>query len=359
MIKGDLKVAQRLAHPAKNRIRLHVDAAASNGNRRVKYPRLLRKSSPMYDIIVVGGGPTGLTAGIYARTRDLTTLVLEAKRFGGQLKSLYPTKSVYDYPSYIAIEAEDLGGLFVEHAREAGCEMRDGEEVLDIKRNKETLLVRTDKDEYEGRAVILALGWGLFTPKTLNVPGEAELDGHGVFYMIPDRRQFRGKRVVIVGGGDSALEAALQLVVTAAHVTVVHRRDVFRGMEKNVDAVKRVPVDLLLNSEVTEIQGNGLVQNAVVYNNQTLERRVVEADAVIVQVGFATTLEKVRRWGVELEGDRHIRVKPDMSTNVPGVFACGDIVSYPNKEKRVVTGAGEAVTAIMSAYKHLRTPYWA
>jgi len=84
----------------------------------------------MYDIIVVGGGPTGLTAGLMARTRDLSTLVLEAKRFGGQLKFLYPTKSVYDYPSYIAIEAEDLGGLFVNHAREAGCEMREGEEVL-------------------------------------------------------------------------------------------------------------------------------------------------------------------------------------------------------------------------------------
>jgi len=313
----------------------------------------------VYDIIVIGGGPTGLTAGLMARTRDLSTLVLEAKRFGGQLKFLYPTKSVYDYPSYIAIEAEDLGGLFVNHAREAGCEMREGEEVLEIKRRKHDLLVETDKGSYEGRALILALGWGLFRPKTLNIPGEAELDGHGVYYMIPDRRMFKGKRVVIVGGGDSALEAALQLVATAGHVTVVHRRDLFRGMEKNLDAMKRVPVEMLVNSEVTEIQGNGAVQHAVVYNNQTLERRVIEADAVIVQVGFATNLEKVRRWGVELEGDRHIRVRPDMSTNVPGVFACGDIVSYPNKDKRIVTGAGEAVTAVMSAYKYLRTPYWA
>jgi len=313
----------------------------------------------MYDIIVVGGGPTGLTAGLMARTRDLSTLVLEAKRFGGQLKFLYPTKSVYDYPSYIAIEAEDLGGLFVNHAREAGCEMREGEEVLELRRRKNDLLVGTDKGEYEGRTVILALGWGLFTPRMLNVPGEAELDGKGVYYMISDRRQFKGKRVVIVGGGDSALEVALQLVATAARVTVVHRRDEFRGMEKNVDAMKRVPVELMLNCEVTEIQGDGRVQHAVVYNNQTLERRVIDVDAVIVQAGFVTNLEKVRRWGVELEGDRHIRVRPDMSTNVPGVFACGDIVSYPNKDKRIVTGAGEAVTAVMSAYKYLRAPYWA
>ena len=300
-----------------------------------------------------------MTAGLYARTRDLSTLILEARQFGGQLKFLYPTKSVYDYPSYIAIEAEDLGGLFVNHAREAGCEMRRGEEVVDIRRRKQGLAMRTDKGEYEGRAVILALGWGLFTPRTLNVPGEAELDGKGVYYMIPDRRLFKGKHVVIIGGGDSALEAALQLVATAARVTVVHRRDVFRGMEKNVDAVTRSPVALMLNCEVTEIQGNGWVENAVVYNNQTLERTVLDTDAVIVQVGFATNLEKVKRWGVELEGDRHIRVRADMSTSIQGIFACGDIVSYPNKDKRIVTGAGEAVTAIMSAYKYLRSPYWA
>jgi thioredoxin reductase (NADPH) len=313
----------------------------------------------MYDLIVVGGGPTGLTAGLYARTRDLSTVILEAKQFGGQLKFLYPTKSVYDYPSYIAIEAEDLGSLFVNHARESGCQMKEGEEVAEIKRRKKDFLVVTDKGEYEGRAVILALGWGEVTPKTLNVPGEAEFEGKGVYYKIPDRRLFRGKRVVIVGGGDSALESALQLMSTASKITVVHRRDLFRAMEKNVDAVKRSPVEVLVNSEVTEIQGAGRVEQAVVYNNQTLERRIVDADAVIVQVGFVTNLDRVRKWGVELEGDRHIRVQADMSTSIPGVFACGDVVSYPSKDRRIVTGAGEAVTAVLSAYKLLRSPYWA
>ncbi len=312
----------------------------------------------MYDLIVVGGGPTGLTAGLYARTRDLSTLILEAQAFGGQLSFLYPTKSVYDYPSYIAIEAEELGRLFVEHAREAGCEMHNGEEVVELKRRKSGFLVRTDKDEYEGRSLLLALGFGLFEPKTLNVPGEAEFEGKGVYYMIRDRRQFRGKRVLVVGGGDSALEAALQLAATAAQVTLVHRRDQFRGMEKNVDAANRAPIELLLNCEVTAIQGNGWAQQAVVYDNQTLERRVLDVDAIIVQVGFAPNLEKVKRWGIELEGDRHIKVGPDMSTSVPGIFAAGDIVSYPGKDKRIVTGAGEAVTAVMSAYKHLRSPYW-
>jgi len=313
----------------------------------------------MYDLIIVGGGPTGLTAGLYARTHDLSTLILEAQRFGGQLTTLYPTKSVYDYPSYLAIEAEELGRLFVEHAKESGCLMREGEEVLDLARRKQGFLVKTAQGQYEGRAVILALGFGLFEPKTLNVPGEAEFEEKGVYYMIRDRRQFKGKRVLVVGGGDSALEAAIQLAAPAAHVTVVHRRDAFRGMEKNVDAARRAPVEMMLNSEVTAIEGEGWVQRAVVYNNQTLERTVLDVDAVIVQVGFAPNLGKVKRWGVALEGDRHIKVASDMSTSVPGVFAAGDIVSYPGKDKRIVTGAGEAVTAVKSAYKHLRSPYWA
>ena len=313
----------------------------------------------MYDVVVVGGGPTGCTAGLYARTRDLRTLILEAKEFGGQLKTLYPTKSVYDYPSYIAIEAEELGGLFVNHAREAGCEMKDREEVREIEQRKHDFLISTNRAEYEGRVIILALGWGLITPKLLNVPGEAEFDGRGVYYLIPDRRLFRGKRVVIIGGGDSALESALQLMSTASRVTLIHRRDVFRAMEKNMDAVKRSPVELMPNSEVTEIQGDGVVEAAVVYNNQTLERTVVKADAVIVQIGFHANLDRVRKWGVQLEDDRHIRVGADMSTTVPGIFACGDVVSYPSKDKRIVTGAGEAVTAVMSAYKLLRSPYWA
>lgn len=312
-----------------------------------------------YDVIVVGGGPAGLTAGIYARLRNLTTLILEAQELGGQLTFLYPTKSVYDYPSYVAVESEELGRAFVAHAREAGCELREGEAVQALEPEGETFVVATDKGTYRGRAVILALGMGVFEPKVLGIPGEAEFEGRGVHYMVGDRRRYKGQRVVIVGGGDSALEAALQIVAIAASVTVVHRRDVFRAMEKHVEAVKRSPIQVLLNAEVTQIlEGAGALQ-AVVYDNRTLEKTVLDADAIIIQVGFSPNLERVRKLGVELEGDRHIKVAPDMSTSLPGVFACGDIVSYPGKDKRIVTAAGEAVTAVLSAYKHLRTPYWA
>jgi len=313
----------------------------------------------VYDVIVVGGGPSGLTAGVYARTRKLSTLILEAQAVGGQLDWLYPTKSVYDYPSYIAIEGGELGQLFALHARESGAEVR-AEEVVDIQRQPSGFKVGTRQgNAYEGRTVILAMGMGLFEPKRLGVPGEAELEGSGVASRVRDWREYKDKRVVVVGGGDSALEIALEIVAPAKKVLLVHRRGEFRAMEKNVEAVLASPVQVLFNSEVTSIEGRGKVERAVVYDNRTLKKKVLEVDAVIVNIGFEPKVTPLPKWGIALEGERLIKVRADMSTSVPGIYACGDIVSYPGKDKRIVTGCGEAVTAAMSVYKHLKQPYWA
>ena len=313
----------------------------------------------VYDVVIVGGGPAGLTAGIYALTRNLSTLIIEAEQVGGQLAWLYPTKSVYDYPSYIASEGGELARLFVEHAKESGCEMHEGEVVSGVARADPVLKVRTNKATYEARAVILAIGNGLFNPRRLGVPGEDDFEGRGVHFRVRDRRDFRDQRVLVVGGGDSALEIALEVVAPAREVTLVHRRGEFRAMEKNVEAVLKAPVKVLVNSDVVAIEGGARAERVVVYNNVTLEKRVVPVDAVIVNIGFEPLRTRVEKWGIELQGERLIRVNPDMSTNVPGVFACGDVVSYPSKEKRIVTGCGEAVTAVISAYKFLRSPYWA
>ena len=313
----------------------------------------------VYDVVVVGGGPAGLTAGIYARTRSLSTLILEAQAMGGQLAWLYPTKSVYDYPSYIAIEGGELGDLFTMHARESGAQMVTGE-VADLKRDGQVFRLTTrDGTTHEARAVILAMGMGLFEPKRLDIPGEAELEGNGVTYQVKDRREFRDRRVLIVGGGDSALEYALEIVASAKEVTLVHRRGEFRAMEKNVEAVRKVPIKVMFNAELTSIEGDGHVERAVVYDNRTLKKTVLEIDSVLINIGFEPKITPLPKWGIALEGERLIKVKADMSTSVTGVYACGDIVSYPGKDKRIVTACGEAVTAVMSVYKYLRSPYWA
>jgi len=313
----------------------------------------------VYDVIIVGGGPAGLTAGVYARTRKLSTLILEAQAMGGQLEWLYPTKSVYDYPSYIAIEGGELAQLFGLHSRESGAEFRP-EEVVDIARQPNGFAVRTrDGTAYEARTIILAMGMGLFESKRLGVPGEAEFEGKGVEYRVRDRHEFKDKRVVVVGGGDSALEIALEIFAAAKKVFLVHRRGEFRAMEKNVEAVMKSPIEVLFNAEVTSIEGDRSVERAVVYDNRTLKKTVLDIDAVIVNIGFEPKITPLPKWGIELEGERLIKVKADMSTSVRGMYACGDIVSYPGKDKRIVTGCGEAVTAIMSVYKYLKQPYWA
>lgn len=313
----------------------------------------------VYDLIIIGGGPAGLTAGVYARTRKLSTLILEAQAVGGQLEWLYPTKSVYDYPSYIAIEGAELAQLFALHSRESGAEHRP-EEVTEIEREASGFRVRTRQgNTFDARTIILAMGMGLFEPKRLDVPGETELEGKGVEYRVVDRHEFKGKRVLVVGGGDSALEIALEIFAAADHVILVHRRGEFRAMEKNVEAVLKSPIEVLFDAEVTSIEGDGRVERAVVYDNRTLKKQVFDVDAVIVNIGFQPKITPLPRWGIELEGERLIKVKADMSTSVGGIYACGDIVSYPGKDKRIVTGCGEAVTAVMSVYKQLKQPYWA
>src|SRR3990172_6476158 len=319
----------------------------------------LSPSAMVYDVVVVGGGPAGLTAGGYARARSLSTLILEAQEMGGQLSWLYPTKAVYDYPSYIAIEGGELGQLFTLHARESGAEMAAGE-VVDVQRDHGAFVLRTrDGRSFESRAIILAMGMGLFEPKRLDVPGEAEFEDHGVTYNVKDRREFKDKRVLVVGGGDSALEFALEIVAAAKNVTLVHRREEFRAMEKNVEAVRKAPIKVLFNAELTSIEGDDRARRAVVYDNRTLRKSILDVDAVIINIGFEPKTTPLPKWGIALEGERLIQVKMDMSTSVAGIYACGDIVSYPGKDKRIVSACGEAVTAVMSVYKYLKAPYWA
>lgn len=311
-----------------------------------------------YDVVVIGGGPVGLSAASFCAQRGLSTVVVEARKMGGQLVSLYPSKTVYDYPGYLAIEARELGERFVEQARESGCEMKDGEEVNDLHREGGDLVVGTSKGTYRAKAVILALGMGSGDPRLLQIPGELELQGKGVHHAVLDRHEFEGQRVLVVGGGDSALESALTLVAVAKRVTLVHRREEFRAMEKNVEALKRSPAEVLPNTEVARILGEDHVQGCVLFNNTTGEEQVRDFDEVVIQIGLSPAVRTLRDWGLGLVGP-YLKVDADMSTSMAGVFACGDIVTYDGKDQRLSSGLGEAAATAISVYKYLRRPYWA
>jgi thioredoxin reductase (NADPH) len=312
----------------------------------------------MYDVVIVGGGPAGLTACIFARTRRLNTLIIDAAKAGGQLLSIYPTKLIYDYPSYGEIEASELAGKLIEHARQNECDIRENETVTDIEPRNEHLEVITDKGSYESKAVILAGGAGLFEPRKLGIPGEEEFGDRGVMYKWPEKSFVAGKKCVIVGGGDSALENALSLVGHAGEIVLVHRRDKFRALESNVEEVTNSPIKVMLDSECTEIFGDDKVRGVNIRNNKKNDVSEMEADLVIINIGFSPVVKIVKKLGIELAGNQ-IKVTADMRTSKKGIFACGDIVTYESKNKRIITAEGEAATAVHSAYKYIKKPYWA
>jgi len=311
-----------------------------------------------YDLIIIGAGPAGLTAGIYARSRKLRTLIIDAGEAGGQLVSLYPDKGIVNYPGCVQTQAKKLAQRMIAHARHMGSEIKENEKVIDILGSEGNFRIRTERAEYACMAVIVAIGTGLFKPRKLGIPGEEEFHNKGVYYTVPDKDRLVDKRILFIGGGNSALEMALFASEVAEEVMVAHRRDKFRADESIVEQVQASSIRMIMNAELAEIVGDGRVEKGILRIGGSSETREVPVDMIIINIGFTPEMEELEGWGIELD-DTQIKVDFDMSTSRAGVFACGDIVSYPGKYKQIVTGCGEGATAANSAYKLIKNPYWA
>ncbi|MCU0860919.1 MAG: NAD(P)/FAD-dependent oxidoreductase [Methanomassiliicoccales archaeon] len=310
------------------------------------------------DLVIVGGGPAGLTAGIYASSRKISCMVLEAGDPGGQLTNIYPDKAIENYPGLVVTEAKELVNLLISHAQAVGCGLHTHERVLRIKDLEDgRLFLESDKDEYTAKAVIVAIGAGLYKPKRLGAKGEVEFEGRGVAYTLPSRDDIRGKRIIFIGGGNSALEMAL-LACEVAEVCVVHRRDKFRADNVYVERIAASGVDTYMSAEVEEIKGDDQVRSVVLKMGDPPVSKEVEADLVVINIGFTPDTSDLEHWGLNLD-DGLITVDTEMRTSRRGVFACGDIVTYNGKFKQIITGCGEAATAANSAYKFIIKPYWA
>jgi thioredoxin reductase (NADPH) len=309
----------------------------------------------LHDLIIIGAGPAGLTAGVYARTRKLSTLIIDATAAGGQLASLYPEKGIENWPGHVTTDAGHLSDNLINHARTMGCEIREHERASALEDYEDHLLVRTDKGAYEAKAVIMATGMGLFHPKKVGAKGEKEFEGRGVYYKLPEKEYLIGKEVIFIGGGNSALEMAL-LACENAGTCVIHRRDTFRADEAVVERVHNSSIETIMNSEVVEIKGIDRVHSVVLKQGSELIER--KADAVVVNIGTLNVAEDMGKWGLELE-EGLIKVDTDMCTSRRGVFACGDAVAYKGKYKQIVVACGEAAIASNSAYKFIKEPYWA
>lgn len=309
-----------------------------------------------YDVIIIGAGPAGLTAGIYARSKMMNTLIIESGRVGGQLVSLYPEKGVHNFPGFESVQARKLSDRLYAQAENLECDIREREKALEIKDGKEDLVVITNKGEYHTLTVIVAIGMGDFNPRKMEVPGEDELFGKGVSYLLPVKEELVGQKVTMFGGGNSAIEMAL-IADSVTDTTIVHRRGDFRADEMNVFHLERSNILRVMNAETISFNGTEKLKSVTVkQDNRTFE---IPTDLAVINIGIKSDLGILTKWGLGLTPEGLVKVDLDMSTNRRGVFACGDVVDYPGKYKQIITACGEAANAVQMAYKFSKKPYWA
>ena len=299
------------------------------------------------DLLIVGAGPVGLYAAYYAGFRGLTTAVVDSlPELGGQITAMYPEKPIYDVAGFPAIKGRDLvAGLAAQTGRFDPTYLL-GERAESLTRGAGAITVTTHTGtEIRCRAVVISGGIGTFTPRPLPV-GEAWL-GRGLAYFVPTLDAHVGQDVIVVGGGDSACDWALSLEPIARSVTLVHRRAAFRAHAHSVAQLRSSSVEIITDAETTAIHGSRYVESVDITGPGGTARR--PAQAVIAALGFTANLGPIRGWGVEVVANRYLPVDTTMSTNVPGVFAAGDITEYRGKVRLISVGFGEAATAVNNA----------
>ena len=306
------------------------------------------------DLTIVGAGPAGLYAAYYAGFRGLSVAVVDAlPEVGGQISALYPEKLIYDIAGFPAVRGRDLVAALVAQSEPSAPDYVLGEQAAHCVRGTDgRFTVTTDRGTaIDCGAVVITGGIGSFTPRPL--PVGAEYEGRGLSYFVPQPEALRDQDVVIVGGGDSAFDWALTLGPVARSVTLVHRRETFRAHQHTVDLVRASTVELLTSSTVTEIAGQGGIESVEVQHLPTRAARRLKAQAVVAALGFTADLGPLESWDIETR-HRHVPVDTRMQTNVPGVFAAGDITDYEGKVRLISVGFGEAATAVNNAAVLLR-----
>ncbi|MDR2846057.1 MAG: NAD(P)/FAD-dependent oxidoreductase [Candidatus Methanoplasma sp.] len=309
-----------------------------------------------YDIIIIGAGPGGLTAGIYARSKMMKTLIIESGRVGGQLISLYPEKGIHNYPGFESVQARKLSDRLYAQAESLECEIHENEKVTEINDGDEEIIVVTSKGSYRARSVVIAIGMGMFCPKKMNCPGETELANKGVSYILPVKEELVGQKVTMFGGGNSAIEMAL-LSNSVTETTIVHRKPEFRADEANVYELNNSNVRAVMDATVVSFNGKEHIESVTLKQGDKVFD--VPTDLAVINIGIDANLDVLTKWELELTSAGLVKVELDMSTNRNGIFACGDVVDYPGKYKQIITACGEAATAAVAAYKFVKKPYWA
>jgi thioredoxin reductase (NADPH) len=309
------------------------------------------------DICIIGAGPVGLFAVFEAGLLKMRCHLVDAlPQVGGQLSEIYPKKPIYDIPGYPSILAGELVDNLMAQIEPFHPTFTLGERVEELERQAdESFVVRTNMgSEIACKVVVIAAGLGCFEPRKPEIPNIEAFENKGVSYMILDPEKYRGKKVVLAGGGDSALDWAIFLADVVAELTLVHRNETFRGAVDSAEKVAKLAeagkIRLLLSSQLGRLAGEGQLQQVEVINKQK-ESQLLEADYLIPLFGLSPKLGPIEGWGLNLDKSAIEVNVHDYSTNVPGIYAIGDINTYPGKLKLILCGFHEAALMAQTAFK--------
>jgi len=309
----------------------------------------------LYDITVIGAGPAGLFTAFYGGMRQASVKIIESlPHVGGQLTALYPEKYIYDVAGFPKVRAQDLVDQLEEQLGLFDPTIALGQAIDKVERMEDHSFRMTSNtgEVHYTKTIIITAGNGAFEPRRLNIGNSEEFEGKNLHYYVTDMNQFKDEHVLLLGGGDSAVDWALMLEEVAKKVTIVHRRDQFRAHEHSVEKLRNSTVDILTPFAAKEIVTSDkidAVRLQEVRGENTVE---IEVDSVICNYGFISSLGPIKDWGLEIEKNS-IVVNPKMETNIPGIYAAGDITTFPGKVKLIVTGFGEGPTAVNNAKQYI------
>jgi thioredoxin reductase len=312
---------------------------------------VLKEDSNIYDMTIIGGGPTGLFAAFYGGLRQASVKLIESlPQLGGQLATLYPEKYIYDVAGFPKIKARDLVEQLKEQLSLFKPTICLEQTVTDLQKLDDgTFRLTTDKEIHYTKSVIITAGIGAFQPRKLELEEAEQYEGKHLHYFVNDLDTFKGKNVAICGGGDSAVDWALMLEPIAKKVTIIHRRDKFRAHEHSVEQLKASTVEIKTPFVPSKILGDRRTIHGLVLNEVRGEREeTIEVDELIVNYGFVSSLGPIKDWGIEI-AKNSIVVNSKMETNIPGVYAAGDVCTYEGKVNLIASGFGEAPTAVSNA----------
>ncbi|MCX6378567.1 MAG: NAD(P)/FAD-dependent oxidoreductase [Armatimonadetes bacterium] len=309
----------------------------------------VESADELYDITIIGGGPVGLFGAFYAGLRQLKTKIIDSlPELGGQLNALYPEKYIFDMPGFPKVLARDLANQMIEQGTRFSPAICLDEKVLQLVTEEDgTFTLTTNIATHRTKTIVIATGAGAFSPTKLANESLDTFEGNGVYYFVKDKAKFQDKHLLIIGGGDSALDWAMNLEEVAGSITLIHRRDVFRAHEESVDwLLNRSQVNVRLWNELKEVRGDGKLEAATILHSKTKEEETLPVDAVLLNLGFKADIGPLREWGLELHGSKKVVVNHLMETSIEGVYAAGDIAHYDGKLDLIATGVGEICLAV-------------